>query len=172
MGSTMKPFLYAAALQLGWSPLDHLDNRRRVFIFRDQAYFPRPDHKSPFSHVSMSWAGVKSENVASVWLLYHLTDKLTPAGLLETAASVDMTPRPDETYQDFSRRMQTNFGLRISPADLDCAAYEQAVRKAEADFQYEGRQDELPRWKTIGCGQTFGKFRAQIFSSMQSSKLK
>jgi penicillin-binding protein 1A len=172
MGSTMKPFLYAAALQLGWSPLDHLDNRRRVFIFRDQAYFPRPDHKSPFSHVSMSWAGVKSENVASVWLLYHLTDKLTPAGLLETAASVDMTPRPDETYQDFSRRMQTDFGLRISPADLDCAAYEQAVRKAEADFQYEGRQDELPRWKAIGCGQTFGKFRAQIFSSMQSSKLK
>ncbi len=171
MGSTLKPFLYAAALQLGWSPLDPLDNRRRVFVFRDQAYFPRPDHKSPHSHVSMSWAGVKSENVASVWLLYHLTDKLTPAGLAETAAALDMTQRPEETYQDFSRRMQSGFGLRVTEADLDCAAYEQAVRKAEAELQFEGRQSELGRWKTVGCGQNHGKYRARIQAALRSDKL-
>ncbi|MGX9725750.1 MAG: transglycosylase domain-containing protein [Candidatus Electronema sp. VV] len=171
MGSTLKPFLYAAALQLGWSPLDHLDNRRRVFIFRDQAYFPRPDHKSPHSHVSMSWAGVKSENVASVWLLYHLTDKLTPAGLAEAAAALDMVQRPDENYQDFSRRMQSGFGLRVIETDLDCAAYEQAVRKAESALQFEGRQGELGRWKSIGCGQSYSKYRAQIQAAMRADKL-
>uniref|UniRef100_UPI004055E1CA transglycosylase domain-containing protein n=1 Tax=Candidatus Electronema sp. TaxID=2698783 RepID=UPI004055E1CA len=171
MGSTLKPFLYAAALQLGWSPLDHLDNRRRVFVFRDQAYFPRPDHKSPHSHVSMSWAGVKSENVASVWLLYHLTDKLTPAGLSEAAAALDMTQRSDESYQDFSRRMRDGFGLRVTEADLDCAAYEQAVRRAGAALQFEGRQGELSRWKTIGCGQNYGKYRARIQAAMRAGKL-
>ncbi|WP_417909634.1 transglycosylase domain-containing protein [Candidatus Electronema sp. PJ] len=171
LGSTMKPFLYAAALQLGWSPLDRLDNRRRAFIFLDQAYFPRPDHKSPFAQVSMSWAGVKSENVASVWLLYHLTDKLTPAGLLETAASVDMTPRPGESDRQFSARMQSSFGLHVSNADLECAAFARAVRKAEADFQFEGRLDEHHRWREIGCGQNLEKFRAQVRANLSKPNL-
>jgi penicillin-binding protein 1A len=172
LGSTMKPFLYAAALQLGWSPLDRLDNRRQAFIFRDQAYFPRPDHKSPFAQVSMSWAGVKSENVASVWLLYHLTDKLTPAGLLETAASVGMTPRPEENQQEFATRMQRDYGLRVSTADLDCAAFQQAVRRAEADFQFEGRLEEHRRWREVGCGQNMERFRAQVRASMSKPGLK
>ena len=31
---------------------------------------------TPAPVVSMSWAGVNSENLASIWLLYHLTDRL------------------------------------------------------------------------------------------------
>ncbi|MBW1751184.1 MAG: hypothetical protein JRJ37_10915 [Deltaproteobacteria bacterium] len=69
MVSTFKPFLFSAALQLGWSAVDRLDNQRNVFVFMDRPYFPRPDHHSPFHFVSMSWAGVKSEYVAAVWLL-------------------------------------------------------------------------------------------------------
>ncbi|WP_417913976.1 transglycosylase domain-containing protein [Candidatus Electronema sp. JM] len=172
LGSTMKPFLYAAALQLGWSPLDRLDNRRQAFIFQHQAYFPRPDHKSPFAQVSMSWAGVKSENVASVWLLYHLTDKLTPTGLLETAAFVDMAPRNGESQQQFAARMQSAFGLRFSAADLDCAAFEQAVRKAEQDFQFEGRSEELHHWREIGCPQNLERFREQVRASLNKPDLK
>ncbi len=171
MGSTMKPFLYAAAFQLGWSSLDHLDNRRNVFIFRGQSYFPRPDHKPESSHTSINWAGVKSENVASVWLLYHLTDKLTPAGLLETAAAVDMIPRTDESYEQFSARMRGQFGLNVTPEELDRAAYEEAVRRAGEVFLFEGRASELRRWQELPHGLHFDKFRAQIQSSLKDPKL-
>ncbi len=171
MGSTMKPFLYAAAFQLGWSPLDSLDNRRNVFVFRDDPYFPRPDHKSPFAHVSMNWAGVTSENVASVWLLYHLTDKLTPAGLLETAAKVDMTPRNGEDYQSFSTRMRSSFGLNVTNDDLDQIAYEQAVKKAEADFLFDGRQTEHQQWQKIPYGLHYSKFRARVRSELNKPGL-
>ncbi len=171
MGSTMKPFLYAAAFQLGWSPLDYLNNQRNVFVFRNAPYFPRPDHKSPFAHVSMSWAGVKSENVASVWLLYHLTDKLTPAGLQETAAGVDMTPRPDEDYLSFSTRMRSTFGLNITSDDLDQIAYEQARQKAEADFLFAGRQKEYRQWQQIPYGLNYNKFRSRIRDELKKKKL-
>lgn len=171
MGSTMKPFLYAAALQLGWSPLDLLNNRRNVFVFRDAPYFPRPDHKSPFAHVSMSWAGVKSENVASVWLLYHLTDKLTPDGLLQTAAGVDMTPRDGEAYPAFSARMSSNFGLYVTKDDLDQAAYNEAVQKAKEAFVFEGRQSEYQKWLKIPFGLHYSKFRAGIRRDMQKRGL-
>jgi membrane peptidoglycan carboxypeptidase len=171
MGSTMKPFLYAAALQLGWSPLDLLNNRRNVFAFRDAPYFPRPDHKSPFAHVSMSWAGVKSENVASVWLLHHLTDKLTPAGLLQTAAGVDMTPRDEEDYESFKARLRSSFGLHVTEDDLDQAAYQQALKKAEADFLFEGRQAEYQEWRKIPYGLHYSKFRAGIRRELQKRGL-
>lgn len=83
MGSVIKPLVYCAALQLGWNSADALDNRRDVFVFQKQPYFPRPDHESPFERVSMSWAGVHSENLATVWLLYHLCDRLSPAQFKE-----------------------------------------------------------------------------------------
>jgi hypothetical protein len=171
MGSTFKPFLFAAALQLGWTPLDRLDNRRSLFVFRDQAYFPRPDHKSPFSHVSMSWAGVKSENVASVWLLHRLTDRLTQPGVLELAAGLDMAPRPGEDYEQFSGRMRSQFALHIKAEDIDQAAYEQAVKKLEPDFLFEGRAGEYRQWKEIPYGLHYDRFRAEIYSAMKKPGL-
>lgn len=167
MGSTFKTFLFAAALQLGWSPLDRLDNRRSLFVFRDQAYFPRPDHKSPFAHVSMSWAGVKSENVAAVWLLHHLTDRLTLPGVLELAAGLDMVPRSDESYEQFSARMRSQFALHIRADDLDQAAYEQAVKKLEPDFLFEGRSEEYRQWKELPYGLHFDRFRNEVHRALK-----
>ncbi|XOF32343.1 MAG: transglycosylase domain-containing protein [Candidatus Electrothrix sp. YB6] len=175
MGSTFKPFLFAAALQLGWTPLDRLDNRRNAFVFMGQPYFPRPDHKSPFSHVSLSWAGVKSENVAAVWLLYHLTDRLNPAKLREVAAVLDMAPRikggKTENYQQFSSRIRDRFGIRISSGVLDRAAYEQALRRMEPDFVFDGRTGEYQSWKRIPYGLDFGKFRSALYQALKKKKL-
>jgi len=47
MGSVVKPLVYCAALQLCWNSVDILHNLRNVFVYQRQAYFPRPDHKSP-----------------------------------------------------------------------------------------------------------------------------
>ncbi|CAK8725313.1 Transglycosylase [Candidatus Electrothrix laxa] len=176
MGSTFKPFLFTAALQLGWTPLDKLDNQRNVFLFLGEPYFPRPDHKSPFHHVSLSWAGVKSENVAAVWLLYHLTDQLNPAQIQELATFLDMAPRVNqgkkESYQQFSSRIRDTFGIRITTGTLDRAAYELAVQKLEADFLFDGRAQEYRQWKRTHYGLNFSKFRAAIYQDLKKKNLK
>ena len=176
MGSTFKPFLFSAALQLGWSVVDYLDNRRNVFVFMDRPYFPRPDHHSPFDFVSMSWAGVKSENVAAVWLLYHLTDQLTPPRLQEVAAYVDMAPRTKEdrteSYQSFKERIRDRFGIRVSPGILDRAAYERAIKSLEADFLFDDRAADYQQLKKLPYGRHFDNFRADQVIALKDSKLK
>ena len=147
MGSTFKIFLFAAALQLGWSPVDMLNNTKDTFMFMNRPYAPHPDHESPFSEVSLSWAGVTSENVASVWLLYHLTDHLTPPMIRELAAKVDMAPRTDEngrteSYQRYRERMRDHFGILLSRQSLDSVAFGNAVRALQPDFAFDNRHEE------------------------------
>jgi len=76
-GSSWKPLLFALALKLGWNPLDELENEYNLFTYSGVVYFPRPDHLDKAPLVSMAWAAVRSENIASVWLLEHLLDKLS-----------------------------------------------------------------------------------------------
>ncbi len=176
MGSTLKPFLFAAAMQLGWSPLDMLDNRRNVFVFMDRPYFPRPDHHSPHESVSMSWAGVKSENVAAVWLLYHLTGQLTPPRLRDVAAYLDMAPRTEgdrtESYQSFKERIRDRFGIQVTRAALDRAAYELAVKNLEADFLFDDRAAEYRQLQNLPYGLHFDVYREQIDELLKDRKLK
>ncbi len=91
LGSTWKPLVYWTALQLGWAPTDLLDNREAVFGFEGTWYAPRPDHE-PADVVSLSQAGIASENIASIWLLQHLLDDLDPATFRELAARVGLDP--------------------------------------------------------------------------------
>lgn len=104
-GSTWKPLVFHAALQLGWSPADDLDNQRNIFPFSTTFYAPRPDH-TPDPVVSMSWAGVRSENLASIWLLYHLTDRLDGEQVRALAHSLDLARRADETEEAYRTRIQ------------------------------------------------------------------
>ncbi len=176
MGSTFKPFLFSGAIQLGWDATDRLDNRRNVFVFMDRPYFPRPDHHSPFEFVSMSWAGVKSENVAAVWLLYHLTDHLTPPQLREIAGHLDMLPRTKggatESYQSFKQRMRDDFGIRVSGDILSRAAYERAVKNLEGDFLFDDRVTEYRLLQKMPYGLHFDKFRNALTTELKDKKLK
>jgi len=146
MGSTFKTFLFAAALQLGWSPVDMLNNNRDTFVFMNRPYAPQPDHHSPFGSVSLSWAGVTSENVAAVWLLYHLTDHLTPPMIRELAVKVDMAPRIEdgktEDYQRYKERIRDNYGIVLTRQYLDYAAFGSAVRALKPDFVFDNQSDE------------------------------
>jgi len=177
MGSTLKPFLFAGALQLGWNTVDLLDNRRNVFVFMDRPYFPRPDHHSPFAEVSMSWAGVQSENVAAVWLLYHLTDHLTDPRLLEVARYLDMAPRvydngEEEEYSQFAARIRDRFGIGITRDMLRRAAYEQAVKNLETDFLFEGRAVQYAQLKQLPYGLHFDRFLKPVTAALKNKKLK
>ncbi len=172
MGSSFKPFVFAAALQLGWNSVDRLRNSRDVFIFQDEPYFPRPDHDSPYDEVSMSWAGVKSENVASVWLLSRLCDKLTSEQFREVAAYVDMAPRvagdEKESYTQFRSRIRDIFGIVISRDVLRKAAYQRALDNIETDLIFAGREREYESIKRMHYGLNFQEYKDKVEEELEN----
>jgi len=143
MGSAFKPYLYAAALQLGWNSADLLENTREVFVYQDQPYFPRPDHTNTADQVSMSWAGVRSENLASIWLLYHLCDRLSVEEFKDLAENLNLAPRvkngKEEPYTLYRSRIRDEYGIVLNRSNLKAAAYTVAVKNLETDFLFENR---------------------------------
>lgn len=143
MGSTIKPLVYAAALQLGWNTLDVLNNERNMFVYHDKPYFPRPDHVSPHAGVSMSWAGVHSENLATVWLLEHLCDHLTPGQFKEVIASLGLGQGPIESYNHYMRRVRDDMGIVVGEEALHQLAFERGRLNIESDMIFGGNGAEL-----------------------------
>ena len=131
LGSTWKPLIFHAAMELGWTPSDQLDNRVAGFVFENSWYFPRPDHVSePF--VSLSWAGTRSENLASIWLLVHLSDHLSPAQFKDLADRTGMRQGNDESFQEYLGRIRDTYGIVSGKENLPEIAYF-AVRKEIMD---------------------------------------
>lgn len=110
LGSTWKPLIYDAAMQLNWLPLDPLDNREGAFPFEGVWYYPRAAHEAPDT-VSLAWAGTHSENLSSVWLLYHLTDKLSTEQFAYVAEQVGMRRLEGEEASDYLVRVRDEFGV-------------------------------------------------------------
>jgi membrane peptidoglycan carboxypeptidase len=143
VGSVFKPLVYMAALQLGWNNLDPLRNRMHAFLYQGRLYIPHPDHQSPHEWVSMAWAGAKSENVATVWLLYRLCDRLNPSQLKELARIVDMAPRAGESRARFVQRIRDRFGILVSRDSLLHAAFEETREELRTDLIFQGKTEEL-----------------------------
>ena len=162
MGSVIKPLVYTGALQLGWNSIDPLDNERNLFVYQKQAYFPRPDHDSPHKRVSMSWAGVHSENVATIWLLYHLCDHLTPAQFKELISHLDLDRRDSESHASYRQRLRDNLGILVDEEQLYRSAFRQAVKNLEPDLIFSGKLDEYQYLKKMQYGADFGKFLQEI----------
>ncbi|MFW8600354.1 transglycosylase domain-containing protein [Desulfobacterota bacterium M19] len=142
MGSETKPLLYTAALQLGWNTADLLNNKRNAFVFRNQVYIPKPDHKSPYNWVSMNWAGTKSENVASVWLLYHLCDRLSPLQFKDILNGIHLNRGPEESYQEYRSRIRDHEGILVNNEALRGLAFQRAVRAMEPDLLFAGKNKD------------------------------
>jgi penicillin-binding protein 1A len=171
MGSAFKPLVFTAALQLGWNSADELLNSRNIFVLHGRPYFPRPDHKSPFDWVSMDWAGVHSENVASVWLLAHLCDRLTPIQFREVAENVGLAPKvvdgTEEPYRVYSARIRDRFGIQVNREILRAAAYRMAVENLETDFIFDGLEEEYKIIKDLPYGFNFDRFSEEVEDEMQ-----
>jgi len=158
MGSVIKPIVYAAALQLGWSNVDVLNNRRNIFIYQKMPYFPRPDHVSPHEKISMSWAGVHSENVATVWLLYHLCDRLAPGQFTELSSYLDLERRSGESYETYTRRIRDELGIRVDQDVLYQAAFEKAVEEVKPDLIFADRMEDMDALSNLHHGAGFDDF--------------
>lgn len=149
LGSTFKPIVYTAALQLKWNILDTLLNRRGLFQFEKTAYVPKPDHEPRSEEVSMAWAGVKSENLATVWLLYHLTDHLTLHEFREVVRRVGLHRRDYESYQDYVERIRDRHGVLVDQNALMQAAFEASKKAVESDVIFEGYEAALHNLRSL-----------------------
>ncbi len=176
MGSSFKPFVFTAALQLGWNTIDPLANVRDVFVFQGQPYFPRPDHISSHEHVSMNWAGVKSENLAAVWLTYHLCDRLNESQFKEVVAHVGLAPittagGEQESYTAYKTRIRDKYGIVVTDKTIQQAAFYSALANSEADFIFENRLVEYKELKKLHYGEDFDDFKAQIETELKSKDI-
>ncbi len=143
LGSAFKPLVYTAALQLKWNTLDTLMNVPELYRFQNTVYVPKPDHDPPSGEVSMAWAGVKSENLATVWLLYHLTDHLNLSEFREVVRRVGLHREEDESYEDYMRRIRDDNGVLVNEAALMEAAFYEARKAIESDLIFSGYDDAL-----------------------------
>lgn len=151
-GSTWKTPLYAAALELGWLPTDLLDNRPgQVFLFEGSSWQPRADHVAP-ERVSLSWAGAKSENVATIWLLAHLLDRLDDETALKLAASVDLVPRSGEAREAWIERIRDDWGVIATEERLEVVAYHAARHELMAELRAAGRELEALELSSLAHG--------------------
>jgi penicillin-binding protein 1A len=174
MGSSFKPFVYTAAMQLGWNSADLLPNKRDVFVYQNQPYFPRPDHKIENELVSMSWAGVRSENLASVWLATHLCDHLGRLRLEEVASKVGLAPRvvdgEKEPYRLFRSRLRDRYGIILNQDLLRKAAYHKTLQHIHSDLVFEGLEADYEPLKNLHYGLGFQNFRKQITAEFKSDE--
>ncbi|MBN2123241.1 MAG: transglycosylase domain-containing protein, partial [Deltaproteobacteria bacterium] len=143
LGSIFKPIVYSAALQLKWNILDSLENTPDLYEFEGTSYVPKPDHSPASRRVSMLWAGVKSENLATVWLLYHLTDRLNAAEFREVVRLLGLERGAEEPYEQYVERIRDGFGVLVNRQALLEAAFEEAKRSVEPDLIFSGEEDVL-----------------------------
>ncbi|MDD5942353.1 transglycosylase domain-containing protein [Fibrobacter sp.] len=142
LGSSWKPILYALALKYHWHYLDMLENDFNVFQFVNQFYFPRPDHKNKGDVVSIAWATTRSENIASIWLLEHLLDKVPLEEFNEVAAANGYARTEDEDTKKYFERLRDKFGL-ILKEDVKREIEFTKARDALAErYKNEGKDDK------------------------------
>ena len=142
LGSSWKPILYALALKYHWHYLDMLENDFNVFQFVNQFYFPRPDHKNKGDVVSIAWATTRSENIASIWLLEHLLDKVTLEEFNEVAAANGYARTEDEDTKKYFERLRDKFGLILKEEAKREIEFTKARDALAERYRTEGKDDK------------------------------
>ncbi len=149
LGSIFKPIVYSAALQLKWNTLDPLQNTRDIFPFENTFYMPKPDHPPRSKKVSMAWAGIKSENLATVWLLYHLTDRLNMNEFRKLTELLGLARKEDESYQVYKKRIRDGYGVVVDREALKEAAFEKSKKEIESDIIFGGYEEILDNMRRL-----------------------
>lgn len=160
-GSTWKVLVYNAALQLGWAPTDTLDNRRNVFTYSGTWYWPRPDHQSE-AFVSMAWAGVRSENLASIWLLYHMLDRLNPEQVRRLAEQVDLAQRSGESRADYVKRVRDDYGVIATKERVEEALFAAVRDEVITDLSFTGHPEDAVEVRSLPYGRGFPDEAARV----------
>jgi membrane peptidoglycan carboxypeptidase len=142
-GSVFKSLVYFAALQLGWTILDLTDNDRQVFVYQGRYYFPRADHATPYKETSILWAGVLSENLASVNLGARLLEKLNLEQFEELLLVLDLAPHQGEAPRDYHYRVARAIGVSLDNKGIRVQQLFNAVEDLAPDLVFAGDQGTL-----------------------------
>lgn len=77
VGSTIKPFLYALAMESGYSPYDEAPNEEVTYQVGDKEWTPRNSSRSRYGEmVTLKWGLSQSNNWISAWLMNQLSPEL------------------------------------------------------------------------------------------------
>lgn len=77
VGSTIKPFLYALAMESGYSPYDLAPNEQVTYQVGDKEWTPRNGSRSRYGEmVTLKWGLAQSNNWISAWLMNQLSPEL------------------------------------------------------------------------------------------------
>ena len=85
----------------------------------------------------MTWAGVKSENLATVWLLYHLTDKLNMSEFRQVIEMLGLSRADTESYDDYVSRIRDKYGVIVTTDAIRDAAFDLARKAIEPDLLFD-----------------------------------
>ena len=154
-GSVFKSVVYYAAMQLGWTMLDRLDNERQVFAYQGRFYYPRADHATPYKDTSMIWAGAMSENLASVYLGAHLVDKLNFEQFQQFMGTMDLLPRPGEAVRDFHFRVARYIGVQLDNDGVREYQLQNAIADLAPDLVFAGQGELLRRLGKMWWGKGY-----------------
>jgi penicillin-binding protein 1A len=122
-GSTFKTMTYAPALQLGWNALEPLLNVRSVYTWQNQFYYPRPDHAPTTLETTFFGAGSHSENLASVYLLARLLEKVTPSQFKELLESLEIVADASNDLE-LQKVAASKFNVKLSETNLKSGIFE------------------------------------------------
>ena len=156
LGSSFKPLLFALAFKYHWNYLDEIENSFNVFQYGNQFYFPRPDHKNKGDVTSIAYAGVRSENIASVWLLDHLFDKLSTEEFEDVASENGYTKKEDETSKAYFERLRDKYGLILKENTKREIEFDKAKTKLVEEFYNQGQNKKARALQNM----LFGSFIA------------
>jgi penicillin-binding protein 1A len=125
-GSTFKTLTFYPALQLGWNALEPLVNSRSVYTWQGQFYYPRPDHPPATLETTLIGAGAASENLASVYLLARLLEKLTFSQFRELMAFLEVADEGTSEVE-LARTLSTTFNVKMNEWNIKGGIFE-AIR--------------------------------------------
>lgn len=75
VGSTMKPFVYALAMQNGWRPEDVITNVQRTYYVGSGTWTPRNGSKARYGEdVTLKWGLSQSNNWITAELMYQIDE--------------------------------------------------------------------------------------------------
>lgn len=169
-GSSIKPLVFAAALELGWHALDPIPNDRQVFQLGNQLYFPKPDH-TPEDTVSLAWAGRRSENIASVYLLYHLFDKTDFSAFWNHCRRLGLDPDNFPDARAFEKYVRDSLGVVLSDERMRELRYRKAAADLAIDLTFDGRPREAMALRGLPYGLGFARERERLADSTDAESL-
>ncbi len=110
VGSTIKPFLYALAMENGFSPCDLVPNVQKTYMVAGRAWTPRnASHARYGQMVTLKWGLAQSNN----WISAYLMSKLNPQQFVSTLHEFGIN-NPD---------IHPSMSLCLGPCDVSVARW-------------------------------------------------